>query len=236
MAEKKKNIFDQAIDALTNRDEKAAAEKAAAEKAAAVKAAAEKSDAERAAIAKATAEKVVAERAAIAKAAAEKAATAKAAADKAAADKAAAIKAQADKAAAIAKENAAKYAAGQATFAKISADKAAAAKAAAEKAAQPKKGIVYVRSLRIRKDHNTNAEVVAGLVAGNEVIILETWTDGKNTWAKLGPDQWAAIEYEGEILIKYSDQQQIVLPESVIQKRSAPLSDRFSFYRSHFTD
>ncbi len=88
----------------------------------------------------------------------------------------------------------------------MAADKAAAEKAAAEKAAQPKKGIVNVRSLRIRKDHNTTSEVVAGLIAGNEVLILETWVDGKNIWAKLGPDQWAAMEYEGEIFIKYVDE------------------------------
>jgi hypothetical protein len=97
-------------------------------------------------------------------------------------------------------------AAQQAAFAKAAADRAAEQKTAAEKAAQPKKGIVYVRSLRVRKDHNTDSEVVAGLVAGNEVIILETYIDGKNIWAKIGPDQWAAIEYEGETLIKYSDQ------------------------------
>lgn len=62
-----------------------------------------------------------------------------------------------------------------------------------------------MKSLRIRKDHNTNSEVVAGLVAGDEVTILETWVDGENVWAKLGPDKWAAITYEGQTLIKYSD-------------------------------
>ncbi len=78
--------------------------------------------------------------------------------------------------------------------------KAAEAKAAA--AAAPKKGVVLARSLHIRKDHDANSAEVGGLVKGNEVTILETWTDGKNTWAKLGPDQWAAIVYNGETYIK----------------------------------
>ena len=146
MSEEKKNIFDRAIDALTDRDEKEAAAKAAAEKEAA-----------------------------------EKAAAAKAAGAKAAAEKAAAAKASAERAAAI---------------------RAAAQKEAAEKAAAaPKKGVVTVRSLRIRADHNTTSEVVAGLVDGDEVTILSTWSDGKDTWAKLDKG-WAAMVYDGETYIK----------------------------------
>lgn len=151
--EKKKSLFDKAIDALTDRDEKeAATAKAAAEKAAA--------------------EKAVAERVA-----AQKAAAMKAAGDKAAADRMAAARA--------------------------AADRAAAERAAAEKAAatSTKKGVVTVRSLRIRADHNTTSEVVGGLVDGNEVIILSTWSDGKDTWAKLDKG-WAAMVYDGETYIK----------------------------------
>ena len=164
--EEKKSLFDKAIDALTDRDEKeaaakAAAEKEAAEKAAATKAAAEKAAAERAASLRATVEK--------------------AAAESEAAEKAAALKATAEKAAAI---------------------RAAAQKEADEKAAAaPKKGVVTVRSLRIRADHNTTSEVVAGLVDGDEVSILSTWSDGKDTWAKLDKG-WAAMVYDGETYIK----------------------------------
>jgi membrane protein involved in colicin uptake len=146
--EKKKSLFDKAIDALTDRDEKEAAAKATAEKAAAA-----------------------------AKAAAEKAA-----ADKAAAEKAAAEKAAAEKAAAL---------------------RAVQRGAAERAAAAPKKGVVTVRSLRIRADHNTTSEVVAGLVDGDEVTILSTWTDGKDTWAKLDKG-WAAMVYDGETYIKLS--------------------------------
>lgn len=156
--EKKKSLFDKAIDALTDRDEKEAAaakaaeEKAAAEKAAAMKAAAEK-DAE------------------------ERAAAKKAAGDRAAAERMVAAKAAAD----------------TTTAERIAAEKAA--------AAGPKKGIVTVRSLRIRADHNTASEVVGGLVDGNEVTILSTWSDGKDTWARLDKG-WAAMVYDGETYIR----------------------------------
>lgn len=159
--EKKKSLFDRAIDALTDRDEKEAAAKAAAEKEAAEKAAAVKAAADRAAAARAASEKAAAERAS--------------------AEKAAAVRATAEKAAAI---------------------REATQKAADERAAAiPKKGVVIVRSLRIRADHNTASEVVAGLVDGDEVTILSTWSDGKDTWAKLDKG-WAAMVYDGETYIK----------------------------------
>jgi hypothetical protein len=137
--EKKKSLFDKAIDALTDRDEKEAAAKAAAEKAAAEKAAAEKAAAARRVAAKEAAE-----------------------------ERGAALRATVEKAAA---------------------------------ASAPKKGVVTVRSLRIRADHNTSSEVVAGLVDGDEVTILDTWSDGKDTWAKLDKG-WAAMVYNGETYIK----------------------------------
>jgi membrane protein involved in colicin uptake len=168
MPEEKKNLFEKAIDALTDRDEKEAAAKAQAEAEAARKKGAELKA------------RMEAEKASATKAAADKAAATKAAADKAAADRAASMKAAADKAAA---------------------DRAA---MAARVAAAPKKGIVNVRSLHIRKDHSTTSAEVGGLSHGDEVTILETWSDGKNTWAKLGPDRWAAIVYNGETLIKLS--------------------------------
>ncbi len=128
---------------------------------------------------------------------------AKMAADKAAADKAAVTKVATDKAAA------------EKAVAKVTADKEAAARAAAAAkllkertaaalAAQPKKGIVTTRSLRVRKDHNTSAAVVEGLDEGAEVQILDTWTDGKNTWAKIGSEKWAAMVYDGQTLMKYA--------------------------------
>ena len=134
MTEEKKNLFDRAVDALTDRDEKAAAKAAADTKAAADRATA----------------------------------TTKAAAEKAAFARSAALRNTVEKAAA---------------------------------ATAPKKGIVTTKSLRIRADHTTTSEVVAGLVDGNEVSILSTWSDGKNTWAKLDKG-WAAMVYDGETYIK----------------------------------
>ena len=55
--EKKKNLFDKAIDALTDRDEKEAEAKAAAERAAAMKVATEKAAADKAAAAQRMAER-----------------------------------------------------------------------------------------------------------------------------------------------------------------------------------
>jgi hypothetical protein len=71
--------------------------------------------------------------------------------------------------------------------------------------ATPHHGTVLVRSLHVRKDHSTTSETMAGLVKGNKVDIIATWTDGKNTWAQLGPDRWSAIVYNGEALIQLDD-------------------------------
>lgn len=87
----------------------------------------------------------------------------------------------------------------------VAASKELAEKAAAERAAKMKKGVVVVHSLRVRKEHDATSDMVAGLVTGDEVTIHETWTDGKNTWAKIGPDQWAAMVYEGETYIKLAE-------------------------------
>jgi len=65
-----------------------------------------------------------------------------------------------------------------------------------------RRGTVVVRSLHVRKDHSTKSETMAGLVKGNKVDIIATWSDGKNTWAQLGPDRWSAIVYNGETLIQ----------------------------------
>ena len=75
------------------------------------------------------------------------------------------------------------------------------AKPAAPAVVQPREGTVLVASLHVRKDHSTTSETVAGLVKGNKVKVLATWTDGTNTWAQIGPDQWAAIEHNGKKMI-----------------------------------
>jgi hypothetical protein len=62
-------------------------------------------------------------------------------------------------------------------------------------------GKVLVRSLRVRSGHGKESPVVAGLVKDQKVEVTATWTDGKDTWAQLGPDQWAAVIYDGKAMI-----------------------------------
>ena len=68
-----------------------------------------------------------------------------------------------------------------------------------------RQGIVIAKVLDIRKDHSTSAESMGWLSPGDQVTILNTWTDGENTWAQLGPDRWAALAYNGESLIDLID-------------------------------
>ena len=90
------------------------------------------------------------------------------------------------------------------------AGKAAAEQKEAQRAAErsdvvaPRKGVVQVESLHIRQDHTTTSAEVGGLHYGEEVTILETWSDGKNSWARIGPDQWAAIRYNEETFIEFT--------------------------------
>ncbi len=70
---------------------------------------------------------------------------------------------------------------------------------------QPHHGTVLARSLRVRKGHSKQDPVVAGLVKGQKIEVIATWTDGKDTWAQLGPDQWSAVIFNGEALIHLDD-------------------------------
>ncbi len=66
-------------------------------------------------------------------------------------------------------------------------------------------GVVMVRGLNVRRDHNMRAETMAGLRKGERVKILDTWTDGDDIWAQLGPERWVAILYDGNGLIELLD-------------------------------
>jgi hypothetical protein len=102
-------------------------------------------------------------------------------------------------------ESPSKAAADRAFAGKAAADQKAAGRAGARaEAGTPRKGTVKVRSLQIRKDHSMSSAEVDGVTIGEKVTILDTWSDGKNTWAKLGPERWAAIIYNGETLIELS--------------------------------
>ncbi|MEW6403431.1 MAG: hypothetical protein AB1649_16670 [Chloroflexota bacterium] len=63
-------------------------------------------------------------------------------------------------------------------------------------------GIVKARSLLVRRDHSMNAETVSTLRNGERVNVLETWTDGRDTWARIGNGQWVAMTYNGQTYIE----------------------------------
>jgi len=65
--------------------------------------------------------------------------------------------------------------------------------------------VVKVHSLHVRKDHSTKAETMAGLTMGEKVTVLSTWSDGKNTWAEIGPERWSAMVYNGDTLMEFED-------------------------------
>ncbi len=68
------------------------------------------------------------------------------------------------------------------------------------------RGVISVKNLHIYEDHSTSAKVIGGLVEGNQLNILETWTDGKNSWGRLGPDQWVPLENDGERLVELTSE------------------------------
>jgi hypothetical protein len=70
-------------------------------------------------------------------------------------------------------------------------------------AAKKRTAVVTTRSLHVRKDHSTTSETMAGLNKGDKVEVLTTWSDGKNTWAQIGPDRWAAMVYNGDTLMEF---------------------------------
>jgi hypothetical protein len=67
-------------------------------------------------------------------------------------------------------------------------------------------GVVLERGLEIRREHNNLAEIMGPLGKGEKLTILDTWTDGEDTWALLGPERWVIIERNGEALIELTDE------------------------------
>ena len=66
-------------------------------------------------------------------------------------------------------------------------------------------GVVLERGLDVRREHNELSEIMTGLRKGEKVTILDTWTDGEDLWAQLGPERWVVIEQNGEALIELTD-------------------------------
>lgn len=79
---------------------------------------------------------------------------------------------------------------------------AQAAAAAPAPLAAKNKAKVTVASLRIREEHNTACDIVGGLVKGQEVDVFETWTDGKDIWARIGEGTWAAVKWNDQKMME----------------------------------
>jgi hypothetical protein len=56
---------------------------------------------------------------------------------------------------------------------------------------------------------NDNAHQDLGSVApaskGQKITIVDTWTDGVNTWVQLGPERWINIEQDGKPVLDLID-------------------------------
>jgi len=66
-------------------------------------------------------------------------------------------------------------------------------------------GVVLERGLQLHREHNPYAETIGTLKKGEEITILDTWTDGENAWVQIGPERWAMIEDHGDTLIELRD-------------------------------
>jgi hypothetical protein len=62
--------------------------------------------------------------------------------------------------------------------------------------------LVLERGLPLLREPNPMAETMDTLHKGERISILNTWTDGEDTWLQLGPERWATIERDGEVVIE----------------------------------
>jgi hypothetical protein len=70
---------------------------------------------------------------------------------------------------------------------------------------QQRDAIVRVRDVEARRDHSNWSEIVGAFSKGEKLTIIDTWTDGENTWVKLGPERWINIEQDGEPVLDLVD-------------------------------
>lgn len=62
--------------------------------------------------------------------------------------------------------------------------------------------VVLERGLPLLREPNPMAEIMDKLRQGQRISILNTWTDGEDTWVQLGPERWTTIERDGELVIE----------------------------------
>ena len=70
---------------------------------------------------------------------------------------------------------------------------------------QQREAIVRVRGVDARRDHSSWSEVMGSFHKGEKITIVDTWSDGENTWVKLGPERWINIEQDGEPVLDLID-------------------------------
>ena len=65
--------------------------------------------------------------------------------------------------------------------------------------------VIRIRGAQARRDHSNWSEVLAEFNRGEQVTILDVWSDGTDTWAQLGPERWVNIEQNGEAVFALVD-------------------------------
>lgn len=65
--------------------------------------------------------------------------------------------------------------------------------------------VIRARGVEARRDHSNWAEVMGAFGQGERITIVDTWTDGENTWVQLGPERWINIEQDGEPVLDLVD-------------------------------
>ena len=70
---------------------------------------------------------------------------------------------------------------------------------------QQREAIVRVRGVEARRDHSSWSEIMGSFNKGEKITIVDTWSDGENTWVKLGPERWINIEQDGEPVLDLID-------------------------------
>jgi hypothetical protein len=70
---------------------------------------------------------------------------------------------------------------------------------------QQRQAVVRVRGMKARREHSNWSEIMGEFSKGEIITIVDTWSDGENTWVKLGPERWINIEQDGEPVLDLID-------------------------------
>jgi hypothetical protein len=70
---------------------------------------------------------------------------------------------------------------------------------------QRHEAIVRVRGVKARRDHSSWSEIAGAFSKGEKITIVDTWSDGEDTWVQLGPERWVNLEQDGEPVLDLTD-------------------------------